>query len=166
MTVLYKSQKLREPKVRNWDECLALGESFERRVIKYFQSQGCQAWKPEDRTYDLRINIEVPFYGTLPLTGECKFDVMATRTGRLALQTWDGGKPRGIHPKGPCPDIWVHGVGDEAWIIKTKLIQGLVETLKLQSKKTGDPKMGAKCVLLDIERARKLVGGTWLRLSE
>lgn len=165
MARLYKHQRLREPKVHNWAEKLALGESFEHRVVEYFKSQGHMAWKPDDRTYDLRINIEVPFYGTLPLTGECKYDAMAKSTGRLALQTWDGGKPRGIHPKGPCPDIWVHGVGDEAWIIKTKLIQGLVESMGLSSQQTGDPAMRARCVLLPIERARKLVGGTWLRLS-
>ena len=162
---LYKNQRLREPRVHDWAEKLAMGESFERRVIDYLRAQGHTAWKPQDRKYDLRINFDVPFYGTLPLTGECKYDAMAMQTGRLALQTWDGGKPRGIHPKGPCPDLWVHGVGDEAWIIKTKLIQGLVESLSLPSQETGDPAMRARCVLLPIERARKLVGGTWVKLS-
>lgn len=160
----YKNQMLREPRVHNWAEKLALGESFERRMIEYFKAEGHMAWKPEDHTYDLRINFEVPYWGTFPVTGECKYDAMASKTGRLALQTFDGGKPRGIHPNGPCPDIWIHGVGDEAWIIKTKLVQGLVETLSLQSQQTGDPAMRAKCVLLPIERARKLVGGTWVKL--
>tara|TARA_R110002020_G_scaffold47706_2_gene135767 strand:- start:532 stop:1002 length:471 start_codon:yes stop_codon:yes gene_type:complete len=148
----------------DWDRKLAQGEAFERRIIELFEGQGHQAWKPTDRKYDLRINIEVPYYGSLALTGECKFDAMATSTKRLALQVWDGGKPRGIHPKGPCPDLWIHGVGDEAWIVRTSFVRSMVETLNLRPIETGDVGMRARCVLVPIEQARKLVGGTWLTL--
>ena len=106
----------------DWDRKLAQGEAFEQRIIKLFESQGHQAWKPTDRKYDLRINIEVPYYGSLALTGECK------------------------------------------WIVRTSFVRSMVETLNLRPIETGDVGMRARCVLVPIEQARKLVGGTWLTL--
>jgi len=162
----YKNQRRQKPVVHDWTAKLAQGEAFEKRCIALLKAQGHQAWKEPESRYDLRINLEVPLYGTVPLTGECKYDAMASSTGRLALQVWDVGKPRGIHPQGPNPDLWFHGVGGEAWVIRTKLIQGLVEQLGLTPISTGDAGTRAKCILLPIERARGLVGGTWLPLSE
>jgi len=164
MTAMYNNQRQGKPKVHQWAEKLAQGEAFERRVIELFGKQGHQAWKPNERTYDLYINLEVPYWGTYQVTGECKYDAMASSTGNLALQTWDGGKPRGIHPKGPNPDLWIHGVGDEAWVIKTKILQGVVETYGLKAIATGDAGMRARCVLLPLQQAKKIVGGQWLSL--
>ena len=163
MTAMYKHQK-EQFDVDLWHDKKSQGEAFERRVIDLLRSHGHDAWKPTARSYDLVINLDVPLWGSHQVTGECKFDAMAAKTNRLALQTWDGGKPRGIHPKASNPDLWIHGIGDEVWIIKTGIVQELVQTMGLAPVASGDPAARAKCVLLPIERARKLVGGTWLSL--
>ena len=152
------------PKVQDWHRKLAIGEAFERRMITYFEEQGHMAWKPTERTYDLRINMNVPFFGSVALNAECKYDAMAASTKRLALQTFDGGRPRGIHPSGPCPDLWIHGVEGRAWIIKTKILQGAVEQLGLKAIAMGDKGMRAKGVLMPLEQAQKLAGGHWVTL--
>ena len=154
----------------DWRTKLALGETFEARVRHWLTTQGYENFKPQDNTYDLRINMEVPLYGTLPLTGECKWDFAAESTGNLALQTWDGGRPSGIHPKGPCPHLWFHGVGYECWIVRTKTIQSLVathaQTWGGRVIPMGDRSERAEGVLMPIDVARKAVGGQWITLTE
>ena len=75
----YRNQRRQKPVVHNWAAKLAQGEAFEKRGIALLKAHGHQAWKPQESRYDLRINLEVPLYGTVPLTGECKYDAAASR---------------------------------------------------------------------------------------
>ena len=109
-----------------------------------------------------------PLYGALPLTGECKYDVSAASTHNLALQVFDGGKPSGIHPEGPNPHLWFHGVGDECWIIRTKILQSVVETYAQswggKIVEMGNTSEKAKGILMPITAAKKAIGGQWVTL--
>ncbi len=146
----------------------AQGERFEKRVVQALKKMGYEAWIASGHIYDIRFNVETELLGTLPFNCECKYDDMAHSTGNLALQTFDGGKPSGIHPQGPRPDLWVHGVGDTAWFIKTDIIRSLVE-MHAQSWggkviSMGDKGPDAKGILMPISVAKKAEGGTWLDL--
>jgi len=94
----------------------AQGERFEKKVVKALQRMGAEAWIAPEHKFDIRFNVMAPIMGTIAYTCECKFDDMAYSTGNLALQTFDGGKPSGIHPDGPRPDLWAM-----AWRIKLGL---------------------------------------------
>jgi len=163
----YKTTRLQD-RNPDWRSKLAQGEMFEARVRNWLKKQGHECWKPKDIEYDLRINIEVPLYGTLPLTGECKYDASAEHTRNLALQVFDGGKPSGIHPEGPNPHLWFHGVGNEMWVIRTKIIQSLVESFRTSwgSKivPMGNKSEKVKGILMPIHVAQKTVGGQWVKL--
>jgi hypothetical protein len=150
-----------KPIIVDWHQKLAKGEAFEKVMIDFFRAKGHEAFKCEDRKYDLRVNLHVPYFGFIPITAECKNDIEAERTGNLAIQTMDGNKPSGVHPKGPNPDLWVHGIGSEVWIIKTKIVQELVERFGRTPIKMGDSGF-ARGVLLPVEQAKKTVGGYWV----
>ena len=146
----------------------AQGERFEKKVVQALKKMGAEAWIASEHRFDIRFNIEAPIMGTLPFTCECKFDDMASSTGNLALQTFDNGKPSGIHPQGPRPDLWVHGVEDSAWFIRTSIIQSLVEmhaqTWGSKVISMGDKGPNAKGILMPITVAKKAQGGTWVDL--
>ncbi len=146
----------------------AQGERFEKKIVQVLNKMGHEAWIADGNTYDIRLNLNVPLMGHLPFTCECKFDDMAYSTGNLALQTFDGGKPSGIHPQGPCPDLWVHGVKDQAWFIRTSIVRSLVETHAQtwgsRVISMGDKGPNAKGILMPISIAKKAQGGTWVDL--
>ena len=156
------------PRYADWKAKKAEGDHFERRVLRYLKDEGYEVFKPKEHTYDLRLNIEVPFYGTLALTGEVKNDKLAEYSKKLALQTYDHGKPSGIHPKGPNPDLWFHGVGDELFIIKTSILQSLCVTYRTSwgadTVKMGNPESKASGILMPISVARNVKGGRWVKL--
>tara|TARA_R110000803_G_scaffold14841_5_gene41230 strand:+ start:3896 stop:4408 length:513 start_codon:yes stop_codon:yes gene_type:complete len=170
MAKAYKHQTTRYVADRNadWRSKKAQGEMFEARVRNWLKEQGHECWKPKETHYDLRINIEVPLYGALPLTGECKYDVSAASTHNLALQVFDGGQPSGIHPEGPNPHLWFHGVGEEMWIIRTKILQSVVETYSQswggKIVPMGNTSEQAKGILMPITAAKKAIGGQWVTL--
>ena len=170
MSEMYKHQTQRRDPNRNpdWKRKLAAGEAFEGRVINWLKKEGHEAFKPIDNTYDLHINIRVPLYGALHLTGECKWDIMAEHTRNLAVQTFDNGKPSGIHPDGPNPELWFHGVGKEMWVARTRLIQNLVEMHRTswggQTVPMGNKSEGAQGVLIPISVAKKAIGTDWVTL--
>ena len=87
-----------------------------------FKSAGHEAWKSKDRSYDLNVALEVPLYGTHRIKAECKLDKVALSTENIALEVESDNKPSGIHPGGPNPDLWIHGIGNEVWLMKTKAI--------------------------------------------
>jgi len=156
------------PRYADWAAKKAEGDHFERRVRKYLTSEGYEVFKPKDNHYDLRLNIDVPFYGTLALTGEVKNDKLAEYSRKLALQTFDHGQPSGIHPKGPNPDLWFHGVGDELFIIRTSILQSLCETYRTSwgadTVQMGNPESKASGVLMPISVAKNVRGGRWVKL--
>tara|TARA_R100000808_G_scaffold21668_1_gene46834 strand:+ start:727 stop:1296 length:570 start_codon:yes stop_codon:yes gene_type:complete len=153
------------------------GQSFEQTVKSYFEAQGFQCWKDkgDDAKYDLNVLVPIPLWGTVKLTCEIKADFEAVKTGRLALQMLErtaGGKVRacGIHPKGPRPDIWIHGIGDpdinEMWIIRLGIIHSCASIAKKSWAKNLSP-MGqskARGIFMPLDEARKTVGGQWVTL--
>ena len=146
----------------------AQGERFEKKIVKALQRMGAEAWIAPEHKFDIRFNVMAPIMGTIAYTCECKFDDMAYSTGNLALQTFDGGKPSGIHPDGPRPDLWAHGVEDKAWIVRTSIVRSLVE-MHAQSWggrviSMGDKGPNAKGILMPISVAKKAEGGTWVDL--
>ena len=145
-----------------------LGEEFERKVIKLLKKAGHEAWKRKDHDYDLTVVLDVPLYGAHRIKAECKMDFAASGSGNLALEVESQGKPSGIHPKGPNPDLWIHGVGDEVWLMKTRAIQDLCVMHRMtwgnKYVPVGDKFMKAKAILMPITVARKAVGGVWVKL--
>jgi len=173
MTKVYNAQTdppayEHRPRYADWKAKKAEGDEFEHRVRKYLTKEGYEVFKPKDYTYDLRLNIDVPFYGTLALTGECKNDKMAEYSRNMALQTFDHGQPSGIHPKGPNPDLWFHGVGDELFIIRTSILQSLCETYTTtwgaKTVNMGNPESKASGILMPISVAKNVRGGRWVKL--
>ena len=144
------------------------GEEFERNVIKLLKKAGHEAWKSKDKSYDLDVSLDVPLYGAYRIKAECKMDVAASGSGNIALEVESQGKPSGIHPDGPNPDLWCHGVGDEVWLMKTRAIQDLCVTHRMtwgnKYVPVGDRQTGAKAILMPITVARKAVGGAWVKL--
>lgn len=153
-----------------WRGSLQQGERFEDFIREWLIERDIEAWKPTDKSYDIRMNIEVPLYGNLHLTAECKTDTTAQMTGNLAIQVFDSGKPSGIHKDGPCPDLWFHSTGKEFWVIRTSLLRSICKTHNSSwgSKvmPMGDRQSGAAGVLMPISVAKKAVGGEWFPLKE
>lgn len=168
MSYTYKYQRSKKRDVhfeQKFFDDLNFGESFEKKAIQYIKGLGHTAWKSPDRNFDLRVNIEVPLAGTLPYTAECKFCRLATSTGNLALQTWDGNKPSGVNPNGFNPDLWIHGFDDEIVIVKTSILQNLIEmhssTWGGHLKSIGDKRTNAKGYLIPISVLKNCVGTHW-----
>jgi len=147
---------------------LKYGEQFEQKVIKFLKKAGHEAWKSKDRSYDLDVALDVPLYGAHRITAECKMDYKSSTTGNLTLEVLSKGKPSGIHPHGPSPDLWCHGTGDEVWLMKTRFIQDLCVMHRMtwgnKYVPVGDPKMKGQAILMPISVARKAVGGAWVKL--
>lgn len=155
-------------KVVNFENKLAEGEAFEKRVIAMFKAAGHEAWKSKDRSYDLNVALEVPLYGTHRITAECKLDKVALSTENIALEVESDNKFSGIHPGGPNPDLWIHGIGNEVWLMKTKAIQDLCVMHRMtwgnKYVAMGDKGMGCKGILMPLSVARKAKGGIWIKL--
>ena len=145
-------------------EQLGRGEGFEKDVINLLKLAGHQAWKSDDRDYDLNILLSVPLFGDFKVTGECKLDERAESTGNLALGVMSFGKPSGINRRGANPDLWFHGVAGEVWIMKTEAIRNLCH---IHRKTWGHRRVKCGCneaIMMPITVARKAVGGTWVSL--
>ena len=155
-------------KTVNFENKKAEGEAFEGRVIKMFKAAGHEAWKSKDRSYDLKVVLTVPLYGTHTIKAECKQDKVALNTGNIALEVISDGKPSGIHPEGPSPDLWIHGLGNEVWLMKTKAIQSLCVMHQMtwgnKYVPMGDKGMNCQGILMPVSVARKAKGGVWVTL--
>jgi len=154
--------------LQSFQHALKAGEEFEQKVIKLLKKAGHEAWKSKDRSYDLDVALDVPLYGAHRITAECKMDFMASTSGNLALEVLSGGKPSGIHPHGPNPDLWCHGIDNEVWLMKTRAIQDLCVMHRMtwgnKYVPVGDKFMKAQAILMPITVARKAVGGAWVKL--
>lgn len=149
---------------------LAQGEAFEKKIIGYLNKQdNIEAWKSSSTQHDLQFRVDVPLIGNLLFSAECKFDDRAYSTRNIALQVWDNGKPSGIHPSGPDPDLWVHGVANDVWFIKTSLLRSIVKMHKStwggKQIPMGDRGAGAKGILMPVDTARNIKGGTWVEIK-
>ena len=176
MGEVYNFQTL--PRVVDFEAKLALGEAFEARVISMFKAAGHEAWKSKDRSYDLDVVLTVPLYGTHRIKAECKLDNVALSTGNIALEVESNSKPSGIHPDGANPDLWIHGIGNEVWLMKTSAIQNLCRlhrktwgdrTVKMgddqrNDKRPDNQKMNCKGILMPLKVARMAKGGFWVTL--
>ncbi len=149
---------------------LAQGEAFEKKVVSYLNKQAnIDAWKSSSIVHDIQFTVEVPLIGSLAFSAECKWDDRAYSSNNLAIQTWDNGKPSGVHPEGPNPDLWVHGVANDVWFIKTSILRSII-TMHRQSWggktiKMGDQGAGAQGVLMPVATARNIKGGTWVTIN-
>ena len=120
---------------------LAQGEAFEKKVVSYLNKQAnIEAWKSSSVVHDIQFTVEVPLIGSLAFS----------------------------HPEGPNPDLWVHGVANDVWFIKTSILRSII-TMHRQSWggktiKMGDQGAGAQGVLMPVSTAKNIKGGTWVTI--
>lgn len=105
---------------------MRIGDEAEREVIDFLSTLGCIAIKNEDK--DTRIEHDIHAFKnpspydscvTPPVVKfEVKNDVMAEKTGNIALEYYNSksNKPSGI--TATRADWWVHKIAGELWIIR------------------------------------------------
>lgn len=102
---------------------LAIGEMAEKEVCKILEKAGMESTKNKDRSTDISVLI-----GNRIFYGEVKFDILAYKTGNMAVEYANSrtGMPSGI--LSTTSDFWFAVLGDigkkmEVWICSTEALK-------------------------------------------
>lgn len=129
----------------NFLKDLKTGQAAEDKVKDYFSAKGYKVSKNKSKDYktlkkfDLTINnIQV----------EVKNDIMAQRTGNLALEFECSNKPSGISTS--TSPIWIYIIGKELLIFPLKVLKFLFNQKSYSRIVSGGDKKRAKLALFKL----------------
>lgn len=108
---------------------LSKGKEGEQLVIDKLTAAGfiCKLAPERSIEYDIHCCLEPKEF-----TIEVKFDLMASKTGNVAVEYWNSksNKPSGV--TATKANLWCHIIGDkekEIWITKTDELRSLIQTV-------------------------------------
>ena len=140
---------------------------FERRVRNYLTKEGYEVFKPKEHTYDLRLNIEVPFYGTLALTAEVKTTKWRSTPATWRCKPTTTGDPPAYIQK-DLTQTYGFTASVTKFIIRTSILQSLCQTYTTSwgadTVKMGNPESKASGSSCPFPVAKKVKGGRWVKL--
>ena len=106
----------------------ANGDNGEDRVVELYKAcgWGCDKVDPKDKDVRRYYDIETV---TAPLvfTTEVKYDLYATRSGNIAIETWN---PKSNRPSGLSitrADFWCHVLQDSVWLTPVEELRRFVD---------------------------------------
>lgn len=116
-----------------------VGDEAENEILQWLLDGGHNARKNlvHSLRYDYDIEVDIPLYSSHgyamkhdKFTIEVKNDVMATKTGNVAIEYWNSRKnaPSGLTVT--KANIWAHKIDGEVWICSVPSLKKFVETNK------------------------------------
>lgn len=91
---------------------MRVGEIAEKLLIDTLNEFGFNAKKNEDHSKRYEFDVEATINGEL-VTFEVKFDVMAARTGNIAIEYWNSKKNEPSGLTATKAKYWVHVIEDD-----------------------------------------------------
>lgn len=102
----------------------ASGKMAEQRVITLFNKAGLDCKKSDRELLEYDIEFKI---GTKKRTAEIKFDMMAAKTGNLAIEFWNSKKDKASGVSATKADYWIICLLDDVhitiWITPTKKLK-------------------------------------------
>lgn len=120
---------MNRPDSRRWTLAKRAGDETERTVAEWLLGRGADVLRPEGRAaFDLEARWRF----------ECKHDLIAPNSGRVAVEVAYNGVPSGIMTTTAAH--WFYQVGDRIFMLETGVLRALVVERPYDSVAAGDGK--------------------------
>jgi hypothetical protein len=131
-----------------WLAAKKAGDETERLVADWLLSRGADVLR-----YEGRANADLEARWRF----ECKHDRMALNSGKVAIEIAYAGSPSGICTTEAAH--WFVHVGDEVFMLETRVLRGLVEARPFDTVAAGDGKR-AQVKLVPVADLRRIARAT------
>lgn len=143
---------------------MRIGDEAEIEVMQFMENLGCAVTKNNDKNTRIEYDILAEFviyrhvdeYGGYEETAIVKFevknDVMASKTGNVALEYFNSKSKKASGITATKADWWVHKIDGELWIIRVADLLNFTKSEKPRKIINGGGDNNADLLIYEIER--------------